>query len=70
MAQFHALTGRRRRSEPKPAESAPEVGTDRQDDEAPDRDEGPGLLASPVFWIGGLLSILAWILIAALFGLF
>lgn len=70
MAHFHALTGHRRRREPKPVESAPEVGADGDEEEAPARNEGPGLLASPIFWIGGLLSILAWVLIAALFGLF
>jgi len=31
-------------------------------------DEGPGLLASPAFWIGGLISLGVWVGIAAAFG--
>ena len=32
-------------------------------------DQGPGLLVSPAFWIGGLLSVAVWAGIAAAFGL-
>ena len=31
-------------------------------------DEGPGLLSSPAFWIGGLISLGVWVGIAAAFG--
>ena len=34
-----------------------------------DHDEGPGLLVSPAFWIGGVLSIAVWVGIAAAFGI-
>ena len=31
-------------------------------------DEGPGLLVSPAFWIGGVLSLGVWVALAAAFG--
>ena len=34
----------------------------------PDPEEG-GLLVSPTFWMGGLVSLLIWISIASYFGL-
>jgi hypothetical protein len=32
-------------------------------------EEGPGLLASPAFWCGGLLSLAAWVGLALALGL-
>ncbi len=32
-------------------------------------DEGSGLLVSPAFWIGGLISVAIWVGLAAAFGL-
>jgi len=34
-----------------------------------DEGEGPGLLVSPAFWCGGLLSLAAWAALAAALGL-
>jgi hypothetical protein len=65
MAKYdHAIDSR-------PVHEAPgeDVGTPVQFAE----DENPGegrLLISPFFWIGGLLSILAWVGIAAFLGAF
>ena len=52
------------RPAPEDARAAPHLS---DPDQAPE--EG-NLLVSPAFWIGGALSILAWIGIAALFGAF
>jgi hypothetical protein len=67
----HSLTAQRGQSLQRKA-AAPEVRppeTEAQDAQGAE-DEGPGLLASPAFWIGGILSIVAWIVIAVLFGAF
>lgn len=34
-----------------------------------EEDEGPGLLASPAFWIAGLLCFAGWVVLILLFGL-
>lgn len=70
MAHDYAPTGHRRRQKEMPAGSAPQVGADSQPQGEPAQEEGRSLLASPMFWTGGLLSILLWILIATLFGWF
>jgi hypothetical protein len=40
----------------------------RQDSKTAEHDEGPGLLVSPAFWIGGVLSLAAWAGLAAALG--
>jgi hypothetical protein len=54
-AGLHAYgTGRAGRSGSRPAEA--------------DHDDGPGLLASPAFWGGGLLALGVWVGLAAVLG--